>query len=368
MVGEDHVAAGEADVLDGPQSGPPRVDRHTGKAQGVLAAQVTSSDRLVRQLVDGRRDGGEPHGLPVRRIGVAGRAGARAAAPPRGPAGLRASGRAARRGTSRRRTTRRAGSRRSRPGAGSTPRRPRSRSGSRCVPAAAPGRGRPAVRTPRAGPRSSSAASSSSSTTVPRPGRSPRVESCGRRRPRTGRCRRAVDPAFRLQRHERAGVAAVVHRVVDQPHMAAHGHPAARGVEVRLGGHRVLLVADLVGGVGEQFDERDAEVGGRCRSTQSGVVSASRSRISLAQGVVVAGGVVDDGRRRCVRGRAVLRCDSSRAVERGRAVGPEDEVGAVVALVEAAGRARCRAGRTGRSPDERKPVAGGVARPGRATT
>ena len=62
--------------------------------------------------------------------------------------------------------------------------------------------------------------------------------------------------------HPRAGVAAVVHAVVDEPGVAAQRDPAAGGVEVGLGGDRVLPVGELVGDVGQQLDERHADVGG----------------------------------------------------------------------------------------------------------
>ena len=61
--------------------------------------------------------------------------------------------------------------------------------------------------------------------------------------------------------HPGARVAAVVHEVVDEPGVAAQRGPAAGGAEVGLGRDRVLAVGELVGDVGEQLDERDAEVG-----------------------------------------------------------------------------------------------------------
>ena len=42
--------------------------------------------------------------------------------------------------------------------------------------------------------------------------------------------------------------------------MAAHRRPAPRGAEVRLGGDGVLVVAEVVAGVGEQLDEATSEV------------------------------------------------------------------------------------------------------------
>src|SRR5207248_10862907 len=59
--------------------------------------------------------------------------------------------------------------------------------------------------------------------------------------------------------HERAAVAAVVHPVVHQPDLPAYRHPAAGRVQVCLGGHRVLVVAELVADVCEHFHERDLQ-------------------------------------------------------------------------------------------------------------
>ena len=71
------------------------------------------------------------------------------------------------------------------------------------------------------------------------------------------RRRAVVEPHL----HPGARVAAVVHEVVDQPGVPPRRVRSARGAEVRLGGDRVLPVAQLVADVGEQLDQRDAEVG-----------------------------------------------------------------------------------------------------------
>ena len=63
------------------------------------------------------------------------------------------------------------------------------------------------------------------------------------------------------QAGEGAGRAAVVHQVVDQPGVAAYRGPEPRGIQIGLRGDGVLLVAQLVTGVGEQFDKGDHEVG-----------------------------------------------------------------------------------------------------------
>ena len=66
----------------------------------------------------------------------------------------------------------------------------------------------------------------------------------------------------RLEHHPGPRVAPVVHRVVDQPGVAAHGDAPARRAEVGLAGDGVLVVAEVVGGVGQRLDQGDADVGG----------------------------------------------------------------------------------------------------------
>ena len=62
--------------------------------------------------------------------------------------------------------------------------------------------------------------------------------------------------------HPGARVAAVVQRVVDQPRMAPHRHALVRGGEIGLVGDRVLAVRQVVGRIGQQLDQRHADVGG----------------------------------------------------------------------------------------------------------
>ncbi len=59
-----------------------------------------------------------------------------------------------------------------------------------------------------------------------------------------------------------AGVAALVHLVVDQARVAAYRDALAGRLEVGLGGDGVLVVAEVIADVGEDLDEGDAEVGG----------------------------------------------------------------------------------------------------------
>ena len=160
-----------------------------------------------------------------------------------------------------------------------------------------------------------------------------------------------------LQRDERAGVAAVVHRVVDEPRVAADRHPPPGGAEVRLGGHRVLVVGELVGGVGEEFGQRHPEVGGMpLGPVRHG--QAQPVQHGAPQTVEVPRGVVDDRRRRVL----LLRRFTAPAVVRGGAGLREGELRAVVARVEPRIRAGARpAVRVGLH--HAQPVARGVPRP-----
>ena len=106
--------------------------------------------------------------------------------------------------------------------------------------------------------------------------------------------------------------------------MAAHGDPLARGVEVGLGRDGILVVAEVVADVGEQLDERDADVRdvalGPARQQQRQAVEDE-----LAQAREVARQVVE---LRLLEPRLDARADRQ-AVEVARAVDVEDELGAV---------------------------------------
>ena len=56
------------------------------------------------------------------------------------------------------------------------------------------------------------------------------------------------------------GVAAVVHPVVDQRQVTAHRDPQPRGLQVRLGAHGVLVVAQFVAHPGQQLHDGYADV------------------------------------------------------------------------------------------------------------
>jgi hypothetical protein len=64
-----------------------------------------------------------------------------------------------------------------------------------------------------------------------------------------------------FEMHPGSGVAAVVDGVVDQQRVAAQGDAAARGFAVGFGGDGVLLVAEIVAHVGDEFGQDDALIG-----------------------------------------------------------------------------------------------------------
>ncbi len=100
----------------------------------------------------------------------------------------------------------------------------------------------------------------------------------------------APSPSDDLERDPDARARAVVHRVVDQPRVPAHGGAPARRAEVRLGRDRVLEVAERVGRVGEQLDERHQRRRPRCapaspaRAPPAGRASAAGSWRSPSPG------------------------------------------------------------------------------------
>ncbi len=65
----------------------------------------------------------------------------------------------------------------------------------------------------------------------------------------------------RLDHHEHARVAPVVHEVVEQARVAARRDAPARRAQVGLGGDRVLVVAQVVRGVGQDVQQDHAQVG-----------------------------------------------------------------------------------------------------------
>ena len=63
-----------------------------------------------------------------------------------------------------------------------------------------------------------------------------------------------------LEAYPGPGIAALVQRVVHQPGVAAHRDALPSGAQIGLGGDGVLVVAEMVAGVGEHLDDGDAQV------------------------------------------------------------------------------------------------------------
>ena len=159
------------------------------------------------------------------------------------------------------------------------------------------------------------------------------------------------------QAHVGAGRAPVVHPVVDQPCVPPHRGPQPGRIEVGLGARRVEAVVEQVAGVGQQFDQRDADVGqvllGPVRHGQAEPVEQR-----LPQAGVVAGQVVDHRSRRRRGDRGALR----HAVHQRGAVLLEREVRVEAAHVETV--VGVGAGPPVRAGgDHAEPVAREVARP-----
>ena len=64
-----------------------------------------------------------------------------------------------------------------------------------------------------------------------------------------------------IQADPGARIAAVMHAIADQKGVAAQRDAAARGQDVGFGGDGVLLVAELVAGIGNQFRQHHTQVG-----------------------------------------------------------------------------------------------------------
>ncbi len=130
-----------------------------------------------------------------------------------------------------------------------------------------------------------------------------------------------ADAGRGLERHPRTGVHAVVHRVVQQPRVPVDRRPPARAAQVRLGGYRVLAVAQPVGGVGQHLHHCHAHVR---RASLLPLRHDYRQPVQHqpAEALVVPGQVVD-GRCRARLGRADL---LRRAVEVRRALHLEGEL------------------------------------------
>ena len=125
-----------------------------------------------------------------------------------------------------------------------------------------------------------------------------------------------------VQVDEHPGVASVVHRVVDELGVPLRGDALARRVEIRLVGHGVLEVAEVVPLVREQLQKGDAEVRGAALR-EGGVPLRDEVDQHLPEARVVLREVVERG-----LGQDVGRAEGDRrAVEVDRATRAEVDPG-----------------------------------------
>ena len=64
-----------------------------------------------------------------------------------------------------------------------------------------------------------------------------------------------------LEKEPGPRVATFVQNVIDQARVTPDGDAFARRIEICLGRDRVLIIAEIIAGIGEHFDECDAEIG-----------------------------------------------------------------------------------------------------------
>ena len=83
----------------------------------------------------------------------------------------------------------------------------------------------------------------------------------GARRGEADLAEREGDRRRHVQAHPRPGVAAFVQAIAGQPGVPVNRNPVAGGLQVGLGRHGVLVVAQVVADVGQQLDQRDPDVG-----------------------------------------------------------------------------------------------------------
>ncbi len=134
------------------------------------------------------------------------------------------------------------------------------------------------------------------------------------RRYRSGSCREQEEQGRRdclpPELDKGACVTSVVDEVIDEQRMATKRDTAARSLKVRFGGDGVLLVAEAVANVGDEFREDHAEIGFRI-ARPAGDELAEAVEHDGAEASVVLGQIVDwrrcgEIRRAVVGGRSTV--------------------------------------------------------------
>ena len=95
-----------------------------------------------------------------------------------------------------------------------------------------------------------------------------------------------------IDAHPGAGVGAFAQGGVEETDVAADGDSLPRRGEVGLGRHGVLVIAQVVGGVGQGFDDRHPEIGG-IALVPAGDEACHRLEHELTEGGVILGQVID---------------------------------------------------------------------------
>ncbi len=127
-----------------------------------------------------------------------------------------------------------------------------------------------------------------------------------------------------------------MHAVIDQPHMTPHRDAAPGSGEVGLGGDSVLVIAQVIGRVGKQFDQRYRQVG---HVPLAPLGHGQRQPVvhQLPEACEVLRQVINLGPLGCRRRTFLILA----AIEVARAVDPEAEAGTGVAGIDAGHRLPC---------------------------
>ena len=139
--------------------------------------------------------------------------------------------------------------------------------------------------------------------------------------------------AVGVQGEPGARVVAFMHAVIDEQRMAAHGDAQPRRVEIGFGRDRILVIAQMICGIRQQFHQRDAEIR-HMPLTPLGQGEGETVEDELAEARVILGEIIDL-RRRLRLARAI---GSGLAIQVARAIDLEAEVEASVTRIEAGKR------------------------------
>ena len=124
-----------------------------------------------------------------------------------------------------------------------------------------------------------------------------------------------------VEMHPDPRIGAVMHVVIDQLGVPAHRTAPPRGAQIGLGRHRVLRLAQPVGGIGQELDQGDAQIGGAALAPVGQDLRHAVQHQPAERGVVL--GQIGENR---WLGRILGADLPGRAVELGRAFDLEREI------------------------------------------